>query len=114
MLCDIMEGERGCIYTMSIYEVLGVPEPGAEADANKVTEAEVAKQQELNRLFGLPELSPEAAAAQVQRQRASVAQFQARFPERWAEAEARAADSREWARLRRETAKRGGIGGNQE
>ena len=99
---------------MSIFKILGVPEPGAEAEADKVTEAEIAEQQELNKLFGLPEMTPEAAAEQVKRQRASIEAFKTEHPGRWAEAEARTADSREWARLRRETAKRGGIGGNQE
>ena len=99
---------------MTIHEILGVPEPGAEAEADKVTEAEIAEQQELNKLFGLPEVTPEAAAEQVKRQRASIEAFKTEHPGRWAEAEGRAADSREWARLRRETAKRGGIGGNQE
>lgn len=101
MLCDIIESERGCIYTMSIYEVLGVPEPGAEAEADKVTEAEIAEQQELNKLFGLPEMTPEAAAEQVKRQRASIEAFKTEHPGRWAEAEADAERSRGFSALRR-------------
>jgi len=84
-----------------------------EAEADAVTEAEIAEQRELNRLFGLPEGTPEAAAEQVRRQRARLEEVKAANPIAWAEAEARAADSREWARLRSEQAKRGGIGGNQ-
>jgi len=72
----------------------------AEAE---VTEAEIAEQQELNKLFGLPEMAPEAAAEQVKRQRANIAAFKAEHPGRWAEAEERAELSAGWAELRRKT-----------
>lgn len=91
---------------MSIYDVLGVPEPGAEAEADKVTEAEIAEQQELNKLFGLPEMTPEAAAEQVKRQRAAIETFKAEHPGRWAEAEERAELSAGLAELRRKTERR--------
>lgn len=84
-----------------------------EGEADKVTEGEIAEQQELQRCFGLPELSPEAAAEQVKRQRASIEASKAANPLQWAEAEARAANSRAWAELRRKVERRGGIGGNQ-
>ena len=84
-----------------------------EAEADAVTEAEIAEQQELNKLFGLPEGTPEAAAAQVRRQRASIEARKAANPIAWAEAEARAADSKAWAELRRKAERRGGIGGNR-
>ena len=90
---------------MSIYDMLGVPEPGAEAEA-EVTEAEIAEQQELNKLFGLPEMTPEAAAEQVKRQRAAIETFKTEHPGRWAEAEERAELSAGWAELRRKTERR--------
>ena len=76
----------------------------AEAE---VTEAEIAEQQELNKLFGLPEMTPEAAAEQVRRQRANIKAFKAEHPGRWSEAEERAKISEGWAELRRKTERRG-------
>lgn len=73
-----------------------------EAEADKVTEAEVREQQELQRCFGLPELSPEAAVEQVRRQRASLEEVKAANPIAWAEAEAAAEISRGFSKLRRE------------
>ena len=96
-----------------LYQSIKAEGQAPEAAADKVTEAEVTEYNQLHKCFGLPGLTPEAATAAIKRERASVEAFKAAHPMRWAEAEARAADSREWARLRRENAKRGGIGGNQ-
>lgn len=73
-----------------------------EAEADKVTEAEIAEQQELQRCFGLPALTPEAAAEQVRLQRASLEEVKAKNPISWREAEAAAEISRGFSKLRRE------------
>ena len=74
--------------------------PEAEAD-NQVTEAEVTEYNQLHKCFGLPGLTPEAAAAAIKRERASVEAFKAAHPMRWAEAEADAERSRGFSALRR-------------
>jgi hypothetical protein len=86
---------------MSIYEILGVVDPGAEAEADKVSAAEIAEQQELQRCFGLPGLTAEAAADAARAQRANMERFKAEHPERWAEAEAQAELVRGWSEARR-------------
>lgn len=73
-------------------------EPEAEAD---VTEAEVTEYNQLHKCFGLPGLTPEAAAAAIKRERASVEAFKAAHPMRWAEAEIDAERSRGFSALRR-------------
>lgn len=99
-----------------LYESIKAERQGkqAEAEADKVSAVEVEDYNQLQKAFGLPELTPEAAAEVIKQQRAGIEAFKAANPMAWAEAEARAADSREWARLRREHEKRGGIGGNQQ
>lgn len=85
-----------------LYEsIKAEAKPEAETD-NQVSAAEIAEQQELQRCFGLPELSPEAAAEQVRRQRAILEARKAANPIAWAEAEAAAEISRGFSRLRRE------------
>lgn len=83
-----------------LYEsIKAEAKPEAEPD---VSAAEIAEQQALQRCFGLPELSPEAAAEQVRRQRAILEERKAANPIAWAEAEAAAEISRGFSRLRRE------------
>ena len=85
-----------------LYKSIKAEGQEPEAEADKVTEAEIAEQQELQRCFGLPELSPEAAAEQVRRQRAILEERKAANPIAWREAEAAAEISRGFSRLRRE------------
>ena len=86
---------------MSIYDVLSVPEPGAGAEADCVTDAEIDDLNQARRQFKLPELSPEAAADEVRRQRAAVEAFKNENPERWAAVERDAEISRGYSELRR-------------
>lgn len=85
-----------------LYESIKAEANKPEAEADTVSAAEIREQQELQRCFGLPELTPEAAAEQVRRQRASLEEVKAANPISWAEAEAAAEISRGYSRLRRE------------
>lgn len=86
---------------MSIYSVLGVPNPEAEAEADNVTDAEVAEMNEMRRQFGLPEMTPEAAADAVREHRARMEDYKERNPELWAEAEDKAQVTRDFMAARR-------------
>ena len=84
-----------------LYESIKAEGQEPEAEADKVTEAEVTEYNQLHKCFGLPGLTPEAAAAAIKRERASVEAFKAAHPMRWAEAEADAERSRGFSALRR-------------
>lgn len=84
-----------------LYESIKAEGQAHEAEADKVSEAEVTKYNELHKCFGLPGLTPEAAAEAIRAERASVEAFKAAHPMRWAEAEADAERSRGFSALRR-------------
>lgn len=85
-----------------LYESIKAEGQAPEAEAaDNVTEAEVTEYNQLHKCFGLPGLTPEAAAAAIKRERASVEAFKAAHPMRWAEAEADAERSRGFSALRR-------------